>query len=306
MKLLSEEGRWVEDIWRSALSGFGGEQVYARSWHELSPILLEAPNGFYSEAVRPLSWWLRDATKSLKIDEEHTFWRIWDRLTSVAGSLELGNIDDPVSNAINAPVGILTESLLDRIWARRPKVGGGFDETIRPRITLLANGEEPSYVFCRVILASRLQVLFAIDQEWCSVNLLRYFDWDKSAEASRMWEGYLWVPKINPDLLAAIKKDMLKALAEKDHLGKHGLQICQLFAISSIEFPNGFTHKEMREALRKIDSEARAEIANTLWRRGVEAGKERASFWLNRAEPWIDSYWPKDRALNDGRSWRSF
>lgn len=306
LKSLGEEAHWVEDIWHSALNGFGGEKIYLKSWHDLSPDLVGAPDGFYAVATRPLSWWLRDVTKSLKVEEEGSYWLLWDRLICIAGEQALENMDDPVSKAINAPAGLLTESLLDRIWARKPIAGEGFDETIKKRITQLTKGEESGYMLCRVILASRLQVLFAIDQEWCRSNLLQYFDWEKSREARQVWEGYLWTPRINPDLLAAIKKDMLRALAQKDQLGDHARQLCQLFMISSLEFPDGFTHKEIREAVRNTDSKGRAELADTLRRRVAEAGKESASFWANRAEPWIDSLWPKDRALMDTSTSKAF
>lgn len=306
LKSLGKDGHWEEDIWHSAFNGFSGEQIYRDSWDGLSPVLVGAPDNFYAAAARPLSWWLRDVTKSLKAEEEISYWSIWDRLIRIAGAQEQETLDDPVSHAINASAGLLTESLLDRLWARKPKVDEGLNEKIKTRITQLAGGQGAGYTLCRVILASRLEVLFAIDQEWCKLNLIPHFNWDRSQEARQVWEGYLWSARISPDLLAAIKKDMLRALVEKNQFGDHARQICQLFTIGSLEFPDGFTNKEVREAVRNTDSGGRAEIADTLRRRITEAGEESASFWINRAEPWIDSLWPKDRALMGARTSKAF
>jgi hypothetical protein len=146
--------------------------------------------------------------------------------------------------------------------------------------------------------------LFAIDQKWTKTNLLPYFKWNENIEATAMWHGYLWSPRISPDLLAIIKTDMLKALLNKEQLGDASDQICQLFAITCLEFPETFRTNEMREALKSVDENARSEISEVIYRRLEEAGKKREIFWNNRIKPWIVSVWPKDRAMLEDSSTR--
>jgi hypothetical protein len=303
--LLVARNQWIEDIWHSALNGFAGEKIYIRSWRYLAPVLREAPDSFYTEAVHPLSWWLRDATKPLSTDREANYWPIWDRLIEKAVAIEPGDIKDPVEKAINTAAGILTESLFDRIWVRKPKVGDGLITELADRLIKIARGEGGSYVLCRVILASRLNVLFAIDPEWTQENLIPYFDWEKSTEAPSLWEGYLWTPTISPDLLHAIKKNLLKAVINKNQLGQHDSQICRLFAIVCLEFPETFSSGEIKNVLRAIGSKGRAAVADAIKDRLSEAEKDSGSFWQNRVEPWLKSVWPKDRTAIDSETSKS-
>ena len=73
-----------------------------------------------------------------------------------------------------------------------------------------------------------------------------------------------------------------------------------------MEFTDGFTEKEMRDAVKSIEAAGRSEIAHTIYRLLKEAQKDSASYWTNRVEPWITSIWPKDRAMIDARTAKQF
>lgn len=308
VEILSNQEKWIEDVWHSMLNGLNGikEDFYIESWERLSSLLLNAPENFIKETARPISWWMRDVTKKIEIQDEKIFWKLWDRFIDIVLTIDPGEFDDPVSIALNDPAGLLTESFLDRIWARKPKVGDGFDDAIKKRISNLCKGKEKSHSLCRVILASRLHVLFSIDVKWAKANLIPYFNWDKSDEAINLWKGYLWAPRVSPDLVSVLKKSLIKTLMKKNILGNYTDRICQLFTLCSLIYPKSFTHREIRDLLLKTDADGRAEILDSLQKQVFAAAKDSGSFWINRVEPWIESSWPKDLKFIDQKTSKSF
>jgi len=287
---------WLADVWHSALNGLASDEAATGSWARLGPIIVDAPAEFIAGACRPLAWWLRDVTKKLKIDEEPAYWRVWDRLIAVALAVVPEQLTDPVGTAINAPAGILVESLFDRFWARKPKVGQGLDEALEGRMTGLADGREPSSAVCRVILCSRLSPLYAIDAEWTKNKLLPRLRWGGD-EAILAWEGFLRAPRIDPNLLSEIKPSLLQALPEYETLPTHGQQLCQLSAISFMEYRDQFTYIELRPILQGLDAGGRTEIARTIARQIEQSAHDNAAYWRHRVAPWIENVWPKDVAL---------
>jgi hypothetical protein len=305
---LSKQEHWLGDVWHSMLNGLNGikEDLYIESWERLSSLLLNAPDNFFKETARPISWWMRDVTKKIEIQDEKVYWDLWGRFIDIAVSLDPGEFDDPVSLAINAPAGLLTESFLDRIWARKPQAGDGFDFFLKKRIRDLCKGGEPSHPLCRVIFASRLHVLFSVDEKWTKVNLIPFFNWDKSDEAINLWKGYLWAPRVSPGLVSVLKKNLIKTLIGKDQLGKYADRICQLFTFYILIYTGSFTQKEIRDLLLKTDADGRSEILDTLQQQAFAASKDSGAFWINRAEPWIESSWPKDLKYIDQKTSKSF
>jgi hypothetical protein len=293
---LAARNIWLIDVWHSTLNGLANDETAAGSWARLGPLIVDAPTDFIAGTCRPLAWWLRDVTKKLKIDEELAYWRVWDRLIAVALEIVPAQLTDPVGTAINAAAGILVESLFDRFWARKPKVGQGLDEVLEARMTALAADRSPSSAVCRVILCSRLSPLYAIDSEWTKTNLLPLLRWGTN-EAILAWEGFLRAPRIDPNLLAEIKPSLLRALSSHDDLPVRGQQLCQLSAISFMEFRDQFTYTELRPILRGLDAGGRIEIARTIGRQIEQSADDNAAYWRNRVAPWIENVWPKELAL---------
>jgi hypothetical protein len=302
--LMAQKGKWVKHIWHSALNGLRSDKPRPYIWRYLGMTLLKAPDEFITEIVGPLSSWLPDVTKSLSPDRESEFWSLWDRLIQPALSKPVEDLTGPVTKAINSPAGNLTEALLERLWARRLRAGQGIPNIVHKRITDLAEGEGKPYILSRVILASRLHSLYVLDREWTEKKLIPYFDWGREEDATAMWQGYLWASVISPGLLTAFKNSFLEALRKKDKLGDYSRKICQLFAVVCMESAGELSRDEMREVLKSLDPEGRAEVVNTIYRRLKEVGENSESFWTNRVSPWLTSVWPKDRRYIEPKSAR--
>jgi hypothetical protein len=116
-------------------------------------------------------------------------------------------------------------------------------------------------------------------------------------ETPGLWQGYLWAPRLWPDLLMALKGPFLEALAHSSALGgEHGHQLQCLFTFACLEMPHGFSDAEVRSSLRGLSAD---ELADVVWALGahLEHAADRAEEqWTRRVRPFIERYWPQDNA----------
>jgi len=116
-------------------------------------------------------------------------------------------------------------------------------------------------------------------------------------ETPGLWQGYLWAPRLWPDLLLAIKGPFLEALAHSSTLGgEHGHQLRRLFTFACLEILQAFSEAEVRSSLRVLSAD---ELTDIVWALGnhLEHTVDRAEEqWARRVRPFIDRYWPHDHA----------
>lgn len=301
---LAKRSNWQEDVWHAALNGLQGK-VLPFQWRKLHPLLLEAPDQFLEQGLQRISWWMRDVAPKVNRRHESQYLDLWDRVFQIAESstTDAQELDNPVTAALNDPLGVLADALLIRLNAYGLARNAGFPSALERRFNMLT--DTPRSFTARVILASRLAQLYAISPAWTARRLIPYFDWNTSSDAYAIWQGYLWVARIYPDLLVAIKPFLLESLRRRERLGKYSRQICQLFAIAAISFRDAFSPKEAKAALLALDTEGLSEVGNALARMVEEAREKSDDMWRNRIGPWIDSAWPKDRERVAPRTARS-
>jgi hypothetical protein len=113
---LTKSGLWPLSRWRDALQAWSDDRLHALSWRWMAPVLAQAPRAVLGELAQGVSWWLRAIAKTF-VSHEATFFDLCSRI--LAGDEALRpDTDDPVGQAINHPVGHVTDALL-RWWYRR-------------------------------------------------------------------------------------------------------------------------------------------------------------------------------------------
>jgi hypothetical protein len=299
---LAAAGSWPIDIWETALEGFASEKRTAQEWPLFIDGLLAAPDTLFESLLRQLAWALHEVAPALDLAGEGQLWKVWDRLQPYAFHDEGDAAKDPIFAALNRPAGLLTQALLDRMTARRPRTAADLPDGIWTRVTTIAEGADRSCIYARVLIASRLAWLYVINSAWVEQHLLKYFQWHLSAEAPAIWQGYLWQARITPELWLRIKADFLAALKEKQRLGEFENQICTVFGFICIDEPDSLTTEEAQEALRSLDAKGRAEVARVIYRRVASARDRGQVMWTTRIAPWLERVWPKDRAMVDAGS----
>lgn len=296
---MAETGHWPADVWRAALDGYAAEKRSTQEWPPLIAAIVAAPGDFFGEVLRSLAWLLHEVSPSLTLENEPSFWDVWDRIQPYAFTGAGEPSGDPVTAALNTPSGYLTQALLDRLTVRRPHTATDVPTEIWQRVTALTDGEGQSFQHARVLLSSRLAWFHMVNPALAEGHLLRYFDWNASPEAAAVWQGYLWQARVTPELWVNIKRDFLAALSETGKLGKAGEQLCWLFAQICIDQPDWLTTEEMQAALRSLLPMGRPAVAHVIWKRLEAASEQGEALWTNLIGPWLERIWPKDRAMRD-------
>jgi len=130
--------------------------------------LLLGPNILFESLARSLAWTLHEVSPALDLDSEGEMWQAWDRLQPYAFHDDYDAAKDPIFAALNRPAGLLTQALIDRLAARRPRTAADLPNEIWARLTTIAEGTDRSYMYARVLEASRLAWLYAMNPLWSS------------------------------------------------------------------------------------------------------------------------------------------
>lgn len=289
---LVKEGVWPTDRWREALQAWSEEKLLKRSWRYMAPVLAEAPDQVLLDLVHGVSWWLQSIAKTFEA-QERRFFTLAGRILEIDHQDD-ANSGDPVMRAINHPVGFVTEALL-RWWYRRSlKDGQGLPKEIKPIFTELCDVRNEKYRHGRVVLAAHVIALFRVDGQWATQSLLPLFDWQHfAAEASAVWEGFLWSPRLYRHLMEVLKPAFLDTAHHYAVLGEHRSQYASLLTFAALDPGDTFTVAELAGATHALPPDGLHETAQTLVRALEGAGDQRTDYWTNRITPYLHTIWPK-------------
>lgn len=292
---LSRENIWPVRRWREALQAWGDEKLLRRSWRCMAPVLAKAPVEVFDQLSHGLGWWLQTLARSFE-GNDALFLDFCLRILSVNFEDD-SDTDEPISRAINHPIGQVTEALL-RWWHRRElQDDQGLPAELKPILTNLCDPQIPAYRHARVLLAAHVITLFRVDPNWAKQNLLPYFNWQRSPiDARSAWEGFLWSPRLYPPLLELLKASFLDTATHYAELADQGgHQYAALLTFTALEAPDTFTVAEVRAATQALPEAARVEAVRTLTRALESSGEQRAEYWRHRILPYWNSIWPKSR-----------
>jgi hypothetical protein len=292
---LSREDFWPNSRWQEALQAWSEEKHQKQSWRYMAPVVAALPDTTLGNIAHATGWWLQSVAKTYD-GHEHCFFDIARRILAIGQQGEEEG-DEFVTQAINHPVGHVTEALL-QWWYRRPlNDAQGLQNEIRAIFTELCDPQNARLRHGRVLLAAHAITLFRVDREWTERYLLPLFDWQRSEiEARATWEGFLWSPRLYRPLFEAFKKSFLDTARHHDALGKYDNQYASLLTFAALEPSDTFTIAELRTATANLPADGLYEAASALTRALDGAGDQRTDFWRNQVKPYIEKIWPSTRS----------
>lgn len=300
---LAKEGLWPRVRWSDALQAWSEESRISRSWRYAAPLVQSMPDVVVLENVHSVTWWVEAASKSIEC-HELILLDLCRRVLALPLEANTGiqqnseTIDQPVTEAINHPIGHVTQALLDFWFRHKPGDNDLLPEDIKFLLTQLCDVGVARFRHGRVLLASRLIALFRADQFWTEKYLLPLFDWGQnSAEANAVWEGFLWSPRLYRPLLIAFKSQLLSTAHHYADLGEHGRQFSAFLTYAALDTVDGYTPEDFRTAIEVMPQAGLQEVAQTLSQALEGAGEQRAIYWKNRIKPFWQRIWPKSREL---------
>ena len=300
---LAQQNFWPTDRWRIALQTWSESGRVHRSWRFAAPLVQSMPDTVLLENVHSVTWWLQAVSKSIERGEAILL-DLCRRVLAIpvepgTGMLRNGEpINAPVTEAINHPIGHVTQALLN-LWLKgEPDDNDLLQDDIEPLFAQLCDVGVEQFRHGRVLLASRLIALFRVDKPWTETNLLPLFDWARSSvEAKAAWEGFLWSPRLYRPLLIAFKPQFLSTAHHYTELGEHSRQFAAFLTYAALDPVDNYIPEDFQSAIGALPQEGLQEVARALTQALEGAGEKREDYWKNRVQPFWQQVWPKLRDL---------
>lgn len=291
---LARNGTWIADRWREALQVWAETAILKRSWRYGAVILVHAPSEIFQELSDPISYWLCELAKTRE-GHEDLFLKFCLRILDLEYE-DREPSGNPVMDAINHPVGHVTEGLL-RWWYRRPlEDHQGLPDEIKSTFSNICDTRTPKFRHGRVILSSHVIALYRVDPEWASTYLLPLFDWKHSEDdAHAAWTGFLGSPRPYLPFIEAIKAPFLNTVDHYASLGGYDEQYAALLTLVALDPGSMLSVSELRKAFSLLPTSGLQDSARYLARLVEGMGDKRESYWKNRVSPFLRSIWPKSR-----------
>jgi hypothetical protein len=299
---LAAQGNWLSSRWSDALYAWGNRKQVQRMWRYAAPLVQTMPDIIIQEIVHGVTWWIQTVSKSIN-QHEDILLNLCRRalalpLESGTGMTHNGEpIDQPVTEAINHPVGHVTQALIHVWFKRNPNDNELLPDDIKPFFTELCDVKVDRFRHGRVLLGSRLIALFRVDRPWTEQHLLPLFSWNNPAEAKAVWEGFLWSPRLYQPLLTAFKPQFLESANHYADLGEHRQQFAAFLTYAALGPTEGYTVDELRSAIGALPQEGLENSAQALSQALEGAADQREDYWKNRVQPFWQQVWPKSRDL---------
>ncbi len=299
---LAQQNQWPAGRWQEALQVWSESAMVLRSWRLVAPLIRTMPASVMRELAHSVAWWIEAASKSID-RQEGILIDLCRRVLELPWGEESGarvgpneQLRRPVFEAINHPIGHVTQALIN-LWLKlKPNDGDELPANIGPLFTHLCDVRAPWFRHARVLLASRLIVLFRVDRRWTEQYLLPRFDWAADPmEAKAVWEGFLSSPRLYQLVLLAFKPQFLDTARHYGELGEHGRQYAAFLTYVALAAIDGYTAEEWRAAIAALPPEGLLESARALVQALEAAADQREEYWRNRIQPFWRSVWPKSR-----------
>lgn len=296
---LAAEGAWPLDRWRVALQVWGEPRRIRRAWRYAACVVNTMPDDVMVGLSHQVSWWLKEASSSLPSRDEAliALCARFLQLPIAAESSITRNgepINQPVTEAINHPVGHITQALLNQWYKTTLNDGELLPSSFEAPFTQLCDTHSERFRHGRVLLCAHVIAMFRVDQAWAECHLLPLFDWQRDAtEARAAWEGFLWSPRLYLPLLIAFKPALLETSRHYSELGDHGKQYAAFLTYAALEPAEGFAAADFRLAFASLPQEGLREAAQALAQAQEGAGEQREEYWKNRVLPFWNNIWPK-------------
>ncbi|MEW5512052.1 anti-phage defense-associated sirtuin Dsr1 [Pseudomonas asiatica] len=300
---LAQEDVWPVARWREALQVWSEKGRVLRSWRYAASFIQDIPDAVLLEITHSVTHWLQEVSKSINRDEALLL-GLCRRVLSLpleanSGMTRNGEpLNEPVSEAINHPIGHVTQALLNFWLSRGPSDNDQLPAEIEPFFTELCNSQIDRFRHGRVLLGSRLIALFRVDRRWTEQHLLPLFNWAVDmAEAKAVWEGFLWSPRLYQPLLVAFKSQFLETAHHYADLGEHAQQFAAFLTYAALGPTDGYTMEEFRDAIGALPQDGLLESAQALVQALEGAADKREEYWRHRIQPFWQHIWPKSLGL---------
>lgn len=296
--ILSKQNIWPEQRWREAIQAWSRNDMPRLTWESVAPLIDTMPDDMLYKVSNSLSWWLESCSKTLSSHQD-IFRGICKRMLAIPFEVQSdaqgghGSDENPVSEAINHPIGHITEAMINHLFSNDMEDGDLLPGWLEPSLTALCDLHTAVFRHGRVILAANVISLLRIDPSWTKRTLLPLFSWENDVEARSAWAGFLWSPRLYKPLFDLFKMDFLATANHLNRLVAHSNQYISVLTYVALDMTEGFTDSELSSAFNSLSNEGLETVLQALTQALMGAGEQREEYWTNRIAPFWITFWPK-------------
>lgn len=320
--LADQKGKWPYHRWSSAFHGF--RQLMTRSSEEHREYKFDKK--FAEKVLKSISAMPLETLKAPQVSVEAAkfidfrtfageapdklYWGVWEKLWDASLDIEITR-SDLRTEALNTACGELAEQLIYHLSNLKPEKDTGLPKDLEKHANMVVEGTGQGALVGRVMLISRLSFFFNIAPDWSKEKLVPLLSKEENPdEWMQMWVGFMWSPRVYPNLFFAIKNaffdllDDIEAYAKTFEDDRHdeAKRIAQLLSYLCIPEETRITRDEAKKLLNKLSSKLLAEVALTLKNQLHGAGEDKAvNMWQKQVKPWFLAVWPKTIRAKDSR-----
>lgn len=296
---LAENNEWPIARWRDALYVWSEDNLIINSWENVAPVIISIPNDVLKELLHSVAWWLEKSSKIYK-ENKDILLSLCCRILGLSSTIETEDFITQYSfdKAINHPVGLITEALINIQSSHHPEDNEGILPEIKPMFTDICNTNKVNLQAGRVILSTQLVFLFRLDPSWTKAHLLLLLDWSNSEEARAAWTGFLFSPRPYIPLWQEIKPQFLETAKHCAELIEHPEQYAIFLTHMALDPMDGYKLDDFSQAMAHLPKERLEECARTLLQAFDSIAEvQRKTYWEEHIVPFWQKVWPKKREL---------
>ena len=294
---LAAEGTWRADYWKwflwSVPGSPQGEEADIRLHERAARCLVNAPDWLFDEVEGAGAELVKELAKTCDTDREAEIEELWEKGWGAVrrrAPAPIVALDEPLTEALNDTAGKLADAALARLLKYRPAVGDRLPEPVLVYFNAIT--EEPNGHLGRVMIATRLHYLHAVDRDWVSERLIPRFRPGESEEASNLWYAYGWSRTIGPDLLLALKQAFIDLFGAGNLNARTEHNLTLLFMTICLEAPDELTAEEVHAVVGAMSEAALKTVLASLRGRLKGEAAERAQVWRDKVGRRLREFWP--------------
>ena len=284
------------DWWNDAFNNCREESLAHKSWNILSNESVIFNEEIIAICSRNMSDWLNNLS-FLEFNNEDNFLRLINLIISKY-TTKNEIIEDYVSSAINNPIGICVETLQKWWFSKNPTNNSLINEKLLDLYTEICKSDNAKFISGKVILASNLLFLYQVDPNWTKENLTPLFDWEKDEIVSNaVWQGFLWNPRGNINLINDIKEVLIQTVIHKEKLSRYKDQYIRLICSIGVYNKDLINKENLQKVIYLFDEEELIVIIDYLSNLLKNTKDNLELLWDEKIYPFIQNFFPKSLSV---------
>lgn len=273
------DAKLSEKCWEYVLSALDDERLATHHYHYISDLLQRGVEK--EEAIIPLKLFGKADSVAQKV---------WATLQD-EGNEEM---KDWLQRAINHPGGKLAMFWLHALYRMRKEADlkdEGLPQPYRMSFETIVSENNEAATLGRVVLASQLEFLFAMDQDWTKENIIPLLDWDRDVQkAQQAWDGWLSCGRLTepllPEIIPLYKKSFSHISSELQ--GVRGRFVQWVVNISLFWMDDPLANRWVPDFLQATEEQDRVTFATHV---GNQLMRMKADTMRGLWDRWLKRYW---------------